>query len=118
MIIEKKEEKEKEIEKENELLKGMKNFSLINNFKLCNIPSFSIKTENNKITINTSNYLVKENSFSFTVNITDSYGEILQNLTINSKKENNRLIFHCDSPINIFYQINQPKVLLQYILEI
>ena len=109
MIIEKKEENEKEKEKENELLKGVKNFSFINNFKLSNIPSFSIKTENNKITINTSNYFVKENSFSFTVNIKDSYGEILKELIINPKKENNQFIFHCDSPIKFFLSNQSTK---------
>jgi hypothetical protein len=95
LIIEKKEEKEeKEKENENKIMKGIKNFSFINNFKISNIPSFSIKTEDNRITINTKNYYVKEDSFSFTINITDSYGVILKDFTINPKKDKNHFIFH------------------------
>ena len=113
LIIEKKEDKEKDKEKENEIMKGIKNFSFINNFKISNIPSFSIKTEDNKITINTKNYYVKENSFSFTINITDSYGEILKDFTINPKKDKNNFIFHFDIPINIFLSNKSTKSFLK-----
>ena len=64
-------EKKKEDEKKNEIIKNIQNFSLINNFKISHIPSFSIKTIDNKYDINIINYSLSENSFSFTININD-----------------------------------------------
>ena len=93
--------KDNKKEEENEITKNIKNFSFMNNFKLSNIPSFSIKSKDNKIEIKIINYSMTENSFSFTVNIKDSYGEILKDFTFNPKNENNNFIFHLDSPINI-----------------
>ena len=90
----------KENDKKNEIIKNIQNFSFLNNFKISNIPSLSIKTEDNTIIITITNYFLKENSFSFTINIRDSYSEILKDFTINPKKENNNFIFNFDSPIN------------------
>ena len=94
-------EKKDKDEKENEVIQNIKNFSFMNNFKLSNIPSFSIKCKDNKIQIKVINYSMTENSLSFTVNIKDSYGEILKDFTFNPTKDNNNFIFHLDSPLNI-----------------
>ena len=99
-IIEEKKEEEKD-QKENEIMKNIKNFSFMNNFKLSNIPSFSIKSNNNKIEVKVVNYLMTENSISFTINIKDSFGIILKDYTFNPKYENNKFIFHMDTPMSI-----------------
>ena len=88
-------------EKENEIMKNIKNFSFMNNFKLSNIPSFSIKSKDNKIEVKVVNYSMTDNSISFTINIKDSFGIILNDYTFNPINENNKFIFHMDTPMNI-----------------
>ena len=104
------EQKEKEAqEKKNEIMKNIKNFSFINDFKLSNIPSFSIISKNNKIEVKIKNYVLTENSLSFTVNIKDSFGVILNDFTFNPKIENNKFIFHLDSPMDIILSNKSTK---------
>ena len=84
-----------------EMIENLKNFSFINNFKLSNIPSFSLKSKENKIDFIISNYSITENSINITLNIKDSYSTILNNFIFNPKKENNQFIFHLDSPLEL-----------------
>ena len=97
-------------DKENEIIKNIKNFSFMDNFKLSNIPSFSIKNKDNKIEIKIIHYLLTENEISFTVNIKDSYGVILNDFTFNPKKDGNNYIFHLDSPMNIILSNQSTKI--------
>ena len=69
-------------------MNNIKNFSFMNNFKLSNIPSFSIISKDNKIEIKIINYSMTENSISFALSIKDSYGIILKDFTFNPKYEN------------------------------
>ena len=87
--------------KKEEIIQNLQNFSFINNFKLSNIPSFSIRSQNNKIDFKVSDYSINENSLNFNINIKDSYSTILNNFSFNSKKENNKYILHFDTPIDI-----------------
>ena len=105
-----KEDEDKNKEKENEIIKNIKNFSFMNNFKLSNIPSFSIKNKNNKIEIKVIQYSLTENEISFTVNIKDSYGVILNDFTFNPKRDGNNYIFHMDSPMNIILSNQSTKI--------
>ena len=84
-----------------EIIKNIQNFSFINNFKISNIPSFSIKCKENKIDFIISNYSLTENSINFTLSIKDSHSIILNNFIISPKKENNKFIFHLESPVEI-----------------
>ena len=104
-IIDKKDE-------ENKFLMNLRNFSLMNNFKISNIPSFSIITIDNKFEINIVNYSLAENSFKFTFNIKDKYGPIINDFTVNPKKENNNFIFHPSTHMNITLSNNSAKSLL------
>ena len=108
VIIDEQKEKEAQ-EKKNEIIKNIKNFSFMNNFKLSNIPSFSIISKDNKIEVNIKNYALTENSLSFTVNIKDSFGVILNDFTFSPKIENNKFIFHLDSPMNIILSNESTK---------
>ena len=94
-------EKKPQKEKDNQIIQNIKNFSFQNNFKISHIPSFSIKTKDNKFNINIIKYSLSNNSFSFTININDIYGKILDDFTFNPKKEGNNFIFKPDSPLNI-----------------
>ena len=105
-LVERKEKKEKE----NEIINNIKNFSFMNNFKLSNIPSFSIQSKDNKIKIKVINYSMTENSISFTINIKDSYSTILSDFTFNPKYENDNFIFHLDSPMNIILSSKSTKI--------
>ena len=87
--------------KKEEIIQNLQNFSFINNFKLSNIPSFSIRSQNNKIDFKISDYSINENSLHFNLNIKDAYSTILNNFSFNSKKENNKYILHFDTPIDI-----------------
>ena len=69
-----------------EIIKDIQNFSFINNFKISNIPSFSIKCKENKIDFIISNYSLTENSINFTLSIKDSHSIILNNFIISPKK--------------------------------
>ena len=104
------EQKEKEAqEKKNEIMKNIKNFSFMNDFKLSNIPSFSIISKDNKVEVNIKNYALTENSLNFTVNIKDSFGVILNDFTCSPKIENNKFVFHLDSPMNIILSSESTK---------
>lgn len=81
-------------------MKNIKNFSLMNDFKLSNIPSLSIISKDNKLDVNIKNYALTENSLNFTINIKDTFGVILNDFTFSPKIGNNKFIFHLDSPIN------------------
>ena len=105
-LVEQKQKKERE----NEIMNKIKNFSFMNNFKLSNIPSFSIISKDNKIGIKIKNYSITENSISFTINIKDSYGMILKDFTFNPKYENNNFIFHLDSTMNIILSNKSTKI--------
>ena len=87
--------------KKEEIIQNIQNFSFMNNFKLSNIPSFSIRSKNNKIDFKITNYSINENSLNFNLDIKDSYSTILNNFSFNPKKENNKYILHFDSPIEI-----------------
>ena len=108
IIVETKEEKEDK-DKENEIIKNLKNFSFLNNFNLSNIPSFSVKSKYNKIEIKVTNYSITETSLGFTLNIRDSYGEILKDFTFNPKIVKNKFIFHLDSPLSIILSNQSTK---------
>ena len=88
-------------EKDNQIIQNMKNFSFQNNFKISHIPSYSILTKDNKFNINIIKYSLSNNSFSFTINLIDIYGKLLDDFTFNPKKEGNNFIFKPDSPLNI-----------------
>ena len=105
-----KEDENNNKDKENEIIKNIKNFSFMNDFKLSNIPSFSIKNKNNKIEIKIIHYLLTENEISFTVNIKDSHGVILNDFTFNPKRDGNNYIFHLDSPMNIILSNQSTKI--------
>ena len=109
IIVNKGDENNKKDE-ENEIIKNIKNFSFMNNFKLSNIPSFSIKNKNNKIEITIIHYLLTENEISFTINIKDSYGVILNDFTFNPKRDGNNYIFHLNSPMNIILSNQSTKI--------
>ena len=98
----------KEIEKKM-IIDNIKNFSIINNFTLSNIPSLSITNKDNKIDISIIKYFIKENSFSFTLKINDLYGVLLDNFTFCPKKENNKFILHIDTPLKIILSNNSTK---------
>ena len=95
------EKKEKKNDNNEEIMKNLKNFSFMNNFKLSNIPSFSIKSDDNMIQVNILEYKLEENSIKFTINVKDSYGIILNDITFNQKKENNKFIFNLEQPLDI-----------------
>ena len=88
-------------EKENKIIQNIQNFSFQNNFKISHIPSFSIKTIDNKYDVIITNYSLSNNSFSFTMNINDLYGILIKDFTFNPRKEDNEFIFKLDSPISI-----------------
>ena len=100
-----------------EIIKNIKNFSVMNNFKLSNIPSFSIKSKENIIEFKVSNYSINETSLNFNLDIKDSYSTILNNFAFNPKKENNKYILHLDSPIEINLSNESSKIFLQNFLK-
>ena len=101
LFHEKKNDFDKKNDNKEEIMKTIQNFSFMNNFKLSNIPSFSIKSKENKIDFVISNYSLTESSINLTLNVKDTYTTILNNLIINPKKENNKFIFHLESPVEI-----------------
>ena len=101
LFHEKKNNSIQEIIKKDEIIQNIQNFSFMNNFKLSNIPSFSIKSKQNKIDFIISNYSLTENSINFNLSIKDSHSIILNNFNFNPKKDNNKFIFHLDSPLEI-----------------
>ena len=87
--------------KTEKMVKTIQNFSLMNNFHISNIPSFSIKSKDNKIDFKISDYSINETSINFKLEIRDSYSTILKDFCFNPRRENNQFIFHLDSPIEI-----------------
>ena len=87
--------------KTEEMVRNFQNFSFVNNFHISNIPSFSIKSKDNKIDFKISDYSINEASINFKLEIKDSYSTILKDFCFNPKKEENKYILHLDSPIEI-----------------
>ena len=87
-------------ERENE------NLSLFDNFNISHIPSLSlVNNEDNKIEFNLINYSFNKNSLSFTINILDSFGTILEDYSFNISREQidnkQKIIFYLEEPLNI-----------------
>ena len=97
-----KENKQEDIYKQ--LINKISNFSFKNNLKITNIPSLSILNKNNKIDLKIFNYSLKENSIDFTININDSFGKILNDLTFNIIRKDRSFISKIETPIEIFIQ--------------
>ena len=73
-------------------------FTLFDNFSISHIPSLSLlNSDDNKIEFNLKNYSLNKNLLSFTLNIIDSFGTILDDYTFNFKREkiDNKLKFQC-----------------------
>ena len=81
-------------------------FKLFENFSISHIPSLSLlNKDDNKIEFNLTNYSLNKNLLSFTINIQDSFGTILDDYTFNIKREriNNvqKFQFYLDEALNI-----------------
>ena len=85
----------------NQIINNITNFSFVNNFKLSNIPSLSIWIKNYKLDINIFNYALTENSINFTININDSDGKILKDLSFNIIKNEKDISCEIESPIEL-----------------
>ena len=101
----------------NQIINIIQNFSFTNNIKITNIPSLSILTKNNKIELNLSNYSLNENSISFQININDSFGKILNDLSINIYKKDNCIFLALDSPLEINLQNETLSTIIIYYSE-
>ena len=115
--INKNENKEKEKEKEeenkqnenlidNEENKDQDTLSILDNFSISHIPSLSLlNSDDNKIEFNLSNCSFTKNLLSFTINIQDSFGTILDNYSFNFHREQDgnkqKFKFHLEEPLNI-----------------
>ena len=88
----------------NQIVKTLSNFSFTNNLKITNIPSLSILTKNNKIELNIFNYSLKPNSIYFSINLNDSYGKILQDLSLNIIRVDKNFISKIETPVEIVLQ--------------
>ena len=97
-----KENKHKDIQ--NQIINDISNFSFIDNFKLTNFPSLSLLTKNNKIDLKIFNYSLSENSINFTINLNDSFGKILNDLTFNLQKKDKKFNSIFETPIEIILQ--------------
>ena len=76
------------------------------NFSISNIPSLTlINNDKNKLEINIQNFIFDKNNLSFSLNIQDNFGIILDNYSFNfniEKKENKQKYkFLLEQPINI-----------------
>ena len=81
-------------------------FTVFNNFNISHIPSLSLLNSNEeKIEFNLINYSLEKDLLSFTINIKDSFGTILDDYKFNFKKEqiNNKQKFqlYLEESLNI-----------------
>ena len=111
LFHEKKGKKNVDFYNNEEMINNIKKFSFMNNFKISNIPSFSIKCKENKIDFLISNYSLSNNSINFNLEIKDSYSIILKSYNFNPKKENNQFIFHLDDPLEINLLSKSSKII-------
>ena len=102
---------------QNEVISIIHNFSFANNIKISNIPSLSIMTKENKIHLNVCNYSLNENSVNFKININDSFGKILNDLSMNIIKKENDMFLTIDSPMEIYLQNETMSIIIKYYSE-
>ena len=94
----------KQEDNQNQLIHKLSNFSFTNNLKITNIPSLSILTKNNKIELNIFNYSIKSNSINFSINLNDSYGKILHDLSLNIIKDYKNFTSNIETPVEVILQ--------------
>ena len=115
-----KENKQKEMK--NEIVNKIRNFSFTNNCKLSNIPSLSILMKDNKIDLNIFNYSLTENSIQLSININDSFGKILNDLSLELIKKEKTLSLNLEAPIEINIQNETFSIIMhnynEYVKEI
>ena len=88
----------------NQIKNNLLNFSFKNLFKLSNIPSLSILASDNYIEMNIFDYSLEEDSIKFHININDSNGKIINDLSLKLQLQENNLIVPIDTPIEITFQ--------------
>ena len=99
----------KEISENNDKLSNEnedENLSIFNNYSISHIPSLSlVNSDDNKIEFNLKDYSFNKNLLSFTLNISDSFGTILDDYSFNINREQignkNKIIFYLEEPLNI-----------------
>ena len=96
----------------NDIMNQIENFSLINNFKLPNIPSLSLKNNNNKIDFDIIDYSLSNDSIHFNLNIKDNYCNILEKYPFTIKTTNKNYLLDCENEINIILSPMSSKYLL------
>ena len=115
-----KENKQKEMK--NQIINKISNFSFTNNFKVTNIPSLSILIKDNKINLNIFNYSLSENSIQLSVNINDSFGKILNDLSFELIKKEKNISLNLETPIEINLQNETFSIIMlnyhEYVKEI
>ena len=79
---------------------------LSENFSISNIPSLTlINTDKNKLELNIQDFIFNKNNLSFSLNIQDSFGTILDNYAFNFNIEKidnkQKYKFYLEQPINI-----------------
>ena len=95
----------KKEEKENIIIKKEKDDKnkIFKDLKINIVPSLTLLCKGNKIDFCFNDFLLTETYFCFTLNIKDTFGEILPDYTfmVNTIKHNNTYKFHLEMPIKL-----------------
>ena len=81
---------------------------IFKDLKINIVPSLTLLCQGNKIDFFFNDFLLTETYFCFTLNIKDSFGEILPDYTfmVNTIKHNNTYKFHLEMPIKLTFSEN------------